>query len=185
MKREIRVLGIDDCTFRKTDESVRVIGVVFRGGSFLDGVMSSVVRIDGDDATDALAAMVLKSKFLPQLQAIFLNGIAVGGFNVVDIHALSEKTGLPVIVVVRRVPDHARITEVLKRLKMPHKAAMIERAGLVMQHKRIHFQFAGTTEKDVRELLDTCTTHSFIPEPIRVAHLIGQGLILGESRGRA
>jgi uncharacterized protein len=186
VKREIRVLGIDDASFDKhNDSQVTVIGVLFRGGSFMDGVVTTRVIIDGDDATDAIANMVNKSKFRLQIQYIFMDGIAVAGFNVVDIHKLWKGTGIPVIVVTRHYPDFRKIKSVLRKLGMESKISLIENAGEPIRHGKILFQSAGVDESRAREVLDITSTHSYIPEPIRIAHLIGQGLILGESRGGA
>ena len=52
MKSEIRVLGIDDSPFDKsTDSTVLLIGTFFRGGNFMDGVLSTTIQRDGDDTT--------------------------------------------------------------------------------------------------------------------------------------
>src|SRR3989344_2798039 len=103
-KKEVRVIGIDDASFDKfKDRSVTVIGTIYRGGSFMDGALSTKVRIDGNNATDKIAAMINSCKFKPQLRCILLDGIAVGGFNVIDVKKLSKKTSLPVIVVMRRL----------------------------------------------------------------------------------
>ena len=102
LKKEIRVIGIDDSPFRKFKKGkVLVVGTVFRGGLFLDGVLSTKVSIDGNDSTKKLIDMINKCKFKPQLQCIFLNGIAVAGFNVIDVKELNKKTNLPVIVVIK------------------------------------------------------------------------------------
>ena len=93
LKKEIRVIGIDDAPFDKFGKgNVMVVGTVFRGGQWLDGVLSTKVSIDGNNATAKIAEMINKSKFKPQLQCIFLDGIAVGGFNVIDVKHLSKKT---------------------------------------------------------------------------------------------
>lgn len=186
MKDEIRIIGIDDMSFdRHASVSTKVIGIVFRGGSFLDGVLSTDAMIDGDDATANIAEMITKSKFKSQLQCIMLDGIAVAGFNVIDIERLYKKTGLPVIVVVRKMPDIENIKQILSRLDMDKKIGLIEKAGIPKEHKRIFFQCSGITEEKAHMLLDIASTRSYIPEPIRVAHLMGQGLFYGESRGRA
>ena len=36
-----------------------------------------------------------------------------------------------------------------------------------------------------KEFLKVTTVHSYIPEPLRIAHIIAAGLVKGESRGRA
>jgi len=44
VKSEIRVLGVDDSVFiPRTKGEVDIIGVVFRGGQLLDGVMRTQV----------------------------------------------------------------------------------------------------------------------------------------------
>ena len=78
LKKEIRVIGIDDSPFNKFKKGkVLVVGTVFRGGLFLDGVLSTKVNIDGNDSTKKITEMINKCKFKPQLQCIFLDGIAV------------------------------------------------------------------------------------------------------------
>lgn len=186
MKKEIRIVGIDDASFDKfKDRETLVIGTFFRGGNFLDGVLSTKIKVDGTDSTERIARMINRSRFNPQLQAIFLNGIAVGGFNVIDIKKLSRKTKLPVIVVIRRYPDFRKIFNALKKLKMHGKIRLIEQAGKPIRMNKVYVQLINITEERAKRMLDIACTRSYIPEPIRIAHLIGQGVILGESRGNA
>lgn len=186
IKKEIRVIGIDDCPFDKfKDTHTLVIGTFFRGGSFMDGVMSDRVRVDGINSTVKIAGMINRSRFRSQARAILLDGLAVGGFNVIDVRRLFRLTGKPVIVVIRSMPDIERIKECLARLGMERKVRLIGNAGIPMRHRKIYFQSIGIDEPRAREILDLTCTRSFIPEPIRAAHLIGSGIAYGESRGRA
>ena len=42
VKKEIRVIGIDDSPFKKfSRQKILVIGTIFRGGNWLDGVLST------------------------------------------------------------------------------------------------------------------------------------------------
>ena len=117
VKTEARILGIDDSPFNKfKDKRTLLIGTFFRGGSSLDGVLTTAVKVDGSDSTEKIISMVKKSKFRPQLQAIMLNGIAVGGFNVIDIRKLATKTKIPVIVVMRNYPEAGRMAAALAKL---------------------------------------------------------------------
>ena len=71
IKNEVRVLGIDDASFDKhNDKHTKIIGVMYRGGNFMDGVLTTEATVDGDDATDKIADMIIKSKFIKQLQFI-------------------------------------------------------------------------------------------------------------------
>ncbi len=184
VKDEIRVLGIDDAPFDKSMKETFVIATFFRGGSFIDGVLSTRVAIDGDDATEKIAKMVLASKFYPQLQCIMLDGIAVGGFNVIDVHMLSSSTNIPVIVVIRDYPDLEQIISVLKKLGMERKIELIKKAGKVEKLENVYVQVTGISLEKAALIIKTTATHSFIPEPIRAAHIIASGLIFGESRGK-
>ncbi len=186
VKTEARILGIDDSPFSKfKDKRALVIGTFFRGGSSLDGVLTTTVAVDGSDSTAKIIRMVKKSKFHTQLQAIMLNGIAVGGFNVIDIQKLSAETKIPVIVVMRNYPEAGRMSATLARLGMNAKARLVEKAGNIHKAGRVYMQFSGCSLETARELLMISCTRSYIPEPIRVAHLIAAGVKLGESKGKA
>ena len=186
MKKEIRVLGIDDAPFNKfKDKKTLLIGVFFRGGNFLDGVVSTSVSVDGTDSTTKMINLVKKTKLRPQLQFIMLDGIAVGGFNVVDITRLSKRTRLPVIVVMRKYPEITKMKRVLKRLKMEKKIQLLEKAGEIHKVGKIHVQLAGCTLEKAKEILKITCTRSYVPEPIRVAHIMASGVTFGESRGKA
>ena len=186
MKSQIRILGIDDAAFDKfKDKEVIVIGTVFRGGDFMDGVMTCKVTVDGDDATKKVSEMINKSKFKTQFRAIMLDGIAVAGFNVFNVPLLFEKTKIPVIVVMRNYPDLKKIKDTLSNLGMKEKIDLLEKAGEINKFKEIHYQVYGMEKDEAESVLKISCTHSYIPEPIRIAHLICAGLIFGESKGRA
>ncbi len=185
-KREIRVLGIDDAPFDKfKDRKTLIIGTLFRGGEFLDGVLSTTVTVDGNDATGQIAALFKKSKFRTQIRAILLDGIAVGGFNIIDIELLHEKTHVPVIVVVRKKPDLEKIRKTLIKLGMKEKIKLLEKAGEIYLAEKIFIQYNGTTLEQARRIIKISTSHALIPEAIRVAHLMAAGIVKGESSGRA
>ena len=186
VKEEIRVIGIDDSPFRKSkDKKILVVGVVMRGGSWIDGILSTKVTVDGNDSTKNIVQMINKCKFKPQLQCIFLDGIAVAGFNVIDVRELNKKTKLPVIVVIRRNPDIAKIKNTLVKIKKQNKIKLLEKAGKVIQIENIFVQIAGINFEKARKILKIVCTRSLLPEPIRLAHMIASGVVLGESRGRA
>ncbi|MEM4152500.1 MAG: DUF99 family protein [Candidatus Pacearchaeota archaeon] len=193
IKREIRILGIDDAPFNKfKDKKVLVVGTVFRGGLYMDALLSCYIKVDGDDSTKKLIELVKKTKHLEQLKCIMINGISLGGFNVIDINELHKKTKLPVIVIIRHKPN---FTKILKALKKANKTKAIKRfelmkkAGkplpLLLKNKKIYFQVAGISAKTAKEIIKISSTHGSIPEPLRISHIIASGIILGESRGHA
>jgi endonuclease V-like protein UPF0215 family len=184
IKPEIRVLGVDDGMFAPhTKGSALVVGVVFRGGYWLDGMMHTKVKIDGLDATSKIAAMILKSPHHRQLRVIMLNGITFAGFNVVDIKKLNMKTRLPVITVTRDKPDLLDIRKALMNLpRSEERWKIIQNTGEAVEifarngREKIYMQFSGICEEDAKKILWSTSTRSNIPEALRAAHLIASGL---------
>ena len=123
------VVGVDDAPFERDHRGdVAVIGAVFNG-SRLEGVLSGQVRRDGRNATSRVARMIEASRFADSLQAVLLQGITLAGFNVVDLHELNARLGLPVIAVCRRPPDLDEIRRALLEVVAggKRKWRMIER----------------------------------------------------------
>lgn len=180
------VIGVDDGPFDRDPGPVWVVGAVFAGDR-LDGVVSARVRRDGANATDVIARMIGGSRFAPELRAVLLQGIAVGGFNVIDIHRLAELLAMPVVVVARRAPRMEAIREALLRHVRGgrRKWRLIERAGAMERCGSVWIQRAGIAPESAAALLAAHPRDGHIPEPLRAAHLIAGGLVRGQSRGRA
>jgi uncharacterized protein len=191
IKPEIRIIGWDDgpFQFRKKGKAV-LVGVIFRGGNFFDGILKTEIDIDGLDATEKIADAIMKSKY-EDLRIIMIDGITFGGYNVVDIMELCKKTKLPVIAVNRKKPDLEKFKQGMKglpdyekRLKAVGSAGEFYYAHL-QGGKRLCFQKCGMEAKDAEEVIRMSSKHAAMPEPLRVAHLIASGFVLGESVGRA
>jgi endonuclease V-like protein UPF0215 family len=181
------VVGFDDFPFTRVHRgNVQVVGAVF-SGLRLDGVISGSIRRDGANATRRLAELVTGSKFAPQVQLVMLQGIALGGFNVVDIQGLHRLLSVPILVIARRAPRMEAIKEALLR-RVPggrRKWAIIEKVGPMEPAGGVFIQRAGLSLDAASEVIRRFSVYGNIPEPLRVAHLIAGGIATGESRGRA
>jgi endonuclease V-like protein UPF0215 family len=191
VKEEIRILGIDDGPFTKNDKEVIVIGVVFRGGEFLDGVLRTYVTVDGLDATEKLSKMINSSRHRQQLKVIMLDGITLGGFNIIDVKKLYSETKLPILIVNRKPPDLRSIKVALEKNfdDFEKRWKMILNAGKIKEMKFekffVYYQNIGIDDDEAEEILSISIKHAQIPEPLRVAHLIATGVVKGESEGHA
>ena len=181
------VVAFDDFPFPRPHRGdVRVVGVVYSGPR-LDGVLGGRVRRDGANATRRITPLVAGSKFAPQLQLVMLQGIALGGFNVLDIHGLHAELGIPVLVVARRAPRMELIKQALLG-RVPggrRKWALVERAGPMEPVGGVFVQRAGLSPDAAGAVIRRFSVYGHLPEPLRVAHLIAGGVGTGESRGRA
>ena len=177
-KKEIRIIGWDDTLHTHKTKSVKLIGVIFRGASFMDGMLSIKVEKDGTDATAKLANTIKNSRHFDQLKVIMLDGITFGGFNIIDIKELNMQTGLSVIAIQRKRPNVAEFKSAIKKVFKDWKTrlAMVQSAGELKMFakggKSFWYQQAGATEDYVNAILELTTIRGNIPEPLRIAHLI-------------
>jgi uncharacterized protein len=182
IKPEIRVLGIDDGKFiPHTKGSVLIVGVVFRGGYSIEGVMHTKVAIDGLDATEKLASMINGSPHRRQLRLVMLNGVTFGGFNVVDLKKLNLETRLPIIALTQNKPDLDDITSALKNLpEYEERLRLVLEAGPIHEVANhgtiVYVELAGISLIDAEKIIKLTSTRSCLPEPLRVAHLIASNI---------
>ncbi|GAB4348419.1 MAG: DUF99 family protein [Gammaproteobacteria bacterium] len=181
------VIGIDDAPFLPGHRGdVMIVGAIY-AATRLEGVVHGKIRRDGVNSTTRIAAMIRQSRFAPQLQLILLQGIAFGGFNVVDLPTLSRETELPVLVVMRKRPDLTAIREALLK-KVPggrRKWRLIEQAGEVESMAGLYVQRCGISPDRAAEVLRRFAVSGRLPEPLRTAHLIAGGMSDLETRQRA
>lgn len=182
IKKEIRIVGIDDAQFipRKQGKTV-VVGIVFRGGYWLDGVMRTEVEVDGFDATEKVAEMIRASPHYRQLRIVMLNGITLAGFNVVDIRELFELIGLPVIALTREEANMDDVRNALMKLtRWEERWEKIQRAGEMFKFRigdtEMRMQAAGISREDAERIVRISCTRGNIPEPLRVAHIVASGI---------
>lgn len=188
VKKEIRIIGWDDAPFTFRDRKTLLIGVICRGGGWVDGILTTKINIDGHDATERMAEAIKGSGHHDQLRVIMLNGITFGGFNIVDMKTLHRETKLPVLAIIRSRPNLESIKRALKKFRDSRKRwKIIEKAGPVGEiniksrvikekNKRVYYQKIGVSRKSAEEIIRVSCTRSLVPEPLRVAHLIGSGL---------
>ncbi|MFQ6120302.1 MAG: DUF99 family protein [Methanosarcinales archaeon] len=191
LKSEIRILGFDDGAFvSKSEASVPVIGVIFRGGKFLDGALKTDVTIDGRDATEKIIKLINLTRHKQQLKVIMFDGVTLGGFNIIDIKKLYQETKLPVIIINRKIPNLKKVKNALRNFDdFEERWKTILNAGKIkecrIKNKKVYYQSIGLNDEETKEIITLSSTRSFIPEPLRVAHIIATAFVKGESGGRA
>jgi endonuclease V-like protein UPF0215 family len=190
MKRQIRILGIDDAPFTFYEKYSTVIGVVMRGGEYLEGVLRNQVTIDGTEATMVCKRMIQQSRHYRQLKAVMIDGACLGGFNVIDTEDLCTSIGIPVLTVTRDKPNQQKIKQALQknfkdwedRFRLLQKGTLHR---IITKYNPIYIKCMGASIEEAKEIINISTIRGVIPEPIRVAHLIASGITRGESYGKA
>lgn len=187
MKKKLisNIIGFDDAPFASSyTGAVKVVGTVF-ASIRLDGVLVGEVQKDGFDSTQVLAAMISGSRFAQQTNLIMLQGIALAGFNLVDVFSLHQQLDLPILVVSRRSPNIQAIQQALLSgiPQGEEKWHIIQQLGPMEAVGKLFIQRVGLTLEQASSVIERSAVHSNIPEPLRCAHLIAGALVNGESRG--
>lgn len=186
MPSPCHIIGFDDAPFSKQHRGdVTVVGAIFTADR-LDGVVCGKVRRDGANATTKLCELIAGSRFHHHLQLIMLQGIALAGFNVVDIHRLHRETGLPVLVISRKRPNLTAIAQALQTKVRggQRKWHLIELAGEPEPIAGVWVQRAGIDPAAAAQAIIGTAIHSTIPEPLRTAHIIASGITALKSKHR-
>jgi len=190
VKEQARILGIDDGPFVKGDETVPLVGVLVCPPSYVEGVIVSSCHVDGEDANSVVKDMVRRSRFSEQVRVVMIDGAAFGGFNVVDVPALSESLALPVITVSRDLPDIPSIASALKAHFPDWDRRMdilsrVQVRSVGLPKGIVHIASAGIDEAEADRVVKGCIVKGCLPEPVRLAHLMATALVRGESKGKA
>lgn len=174
------VIAVDDAPFpREHRGNVPIAGVAF-SGLRLEGTLRGEVRRDGTNATRALAAMIQSSRFVRHTRLLLLEGIALAGFNVVDIHALAQQLDMAVLVVVKRKPSMVAVRDALLG-RVPggdRKWALVQKAGDMEPVEGLWVQRAQISLEAAGDVIRSLSAHGRMPEPLRVAHLTAHVLAI-------
>ncbi|MHA1971987.1 MAG: endonuclease dU [Candidatus Hodarchaeales archaeon] len=181
VKSKTPIIGIDDGGFDRLaleQGDIPVFGVIMKGSAYVDGIIQCSIKRDDREATSKLVNLISSSVHLPQLRGIFLQGITIGGFGVIDIWSLYQQTKVPVIVVLKKYPQYDSIEKALLENFEDGMTRweIIKRAGepVKVQDKPVlYLQMAGIHPEDAYLLTRKCTTIGAIPEALRIAHFIG------------
>ncbi|KYH39060.1 MAG: hypothetical protein AYL28_001530 [Candidatus Bathyarchaeota archaeon B23] len=159
VKREIRVLGLAS---RPRDDGYTVVGVVYRGSLWLDGVLA--LRLGGgEEPTRGIAEAVRASPHHPQIRVILLQDEQLEGLRP-DPYGLRREAERPVIALSRQ-PSWPEPPEGIYAIGFE-----LELGG-----SRLHVLSVGLRSLEASAVLRASTRRGeTTPEALRVAGLIAE-----------
>lgn len=180
------VLGIDDAPFEKGQHAeVPIVGVVMEGATLVEGVALTSFPVDGDGATAFLARWIGGLRWHAAVQAVVLGGVTVAGLGLIDLQRLAADLGQPVLAVTRRDTRQSELRRALEAAGLTDRVPILERLPAARRVRDgLHVTAAGIGPAAAERLLAATLGKANLPEPLRVAHLIGAALVRGASRGR-
>ena len=171
LKKETRILGLS-ATLRLKGGTF-VVGVIFRGSSWLDGILTCNLRPKSDHKMLRLSRAIMRSRQYSQLHAVIISSDQTILQRDGQIAELARRIKLPVILLLKRA-----------RRKKTSQPLGVEQYEFDIKGKRLHASAKGMRFKEIQELFTVgCAPDSCVPEAVRVADLIAKrGLCLLESQ---
>ncbi|MFX1497265.1 MAG: DUF99 family protein [Promethearchaeota archaeon] len=184
MKEFPITIGFDDAKFelKSNLNTTQLIGAVCQGIRLVRVIMSPI-SIDGEDATNALITLAKQNE--KHIQYILTDTITFGGFNIIDLEEIYARLKKPIIAVTERGVDLDSVKVALIN-KFPKgykkKLQYIINAGDLYEtsvetaggSSKIYLHLKGVTFDEANDLLKKLWIDSKMPEPVRIAHLIGK-----------
>ena len=99
-----------------------------------------------------------------------------------DLNLVFQNIRVPVISVFRKKPGLGML-ETVERIFGLRSRLLIEKSGVVKIFGNLTFYHVGFNEKQAGNVLSSLILNWF-PWSLRLVHLIGNGVVLGESKGR-
>ena len=168
------MLGIAE-SFKKSSEKSTLAGVVMRRDLIIDGMAYGTATIEGDDATNSIISM---HRLLARddINCIFLDGVVISMYNIIDGEQVAGETGLPVIAITfensKGLEDSIRHhfddwqNKLVRYQNLGRREQVTLKTG-----KNLFIRCWGVNQRRAVAMLNSFTLQGSIPEPIRVAKL--------------
>ncbi len=173
MKSGVRALGVAESYRRDTST---LAGVVTRANRVTDGFVFGNCTVGGTDVTDGIIDLAERLD-REDVRYVFVGGIALAWYNVVDMHRLHEAIDRPVIAVTFEESDGLRDSleaefsgDELNRRRETYRTQP-PRRELAVNDETVFVRQVGLSEGDARDVVRAFTPEGGRPEPLRVARL--------------
>lgn len=181
-KKGIRALGVAECFRKGASKRSILAGVVMRADMLVDGFSFATATVGGLDATDAILRLY-KRLGREDVNVLMLNGCVISWYNVVDLHAVAEGTGKPLICVTYEPsPGLEKYFAEYFPSDWRERLAIYERNGprkrvLLRTGHEVFIRAIGLSEDEALRVLNRFVMHGAIPEPLRLARLLARAAL--------
>ncbi|WP_277542255.1 endonuclease dU [Haloarcula laminariae] len=174
MKPGRRALGI---AASDRERLSHLAGAVVRADRVVDGFRFGTCAVGGSDATAAVCELFDRLD-REDLRYVFLAGIAPAWFNLFDLDAVADHTGLPVVSVsfgpspgladaIRDAFDSDAVVED----RLATYRALPDRRELSVNGETVFVRSVGLDPEETADIVRAYTPEGGRPEPLRVARL--------------
>jgi len=180
-------LAFDDSRFTWCGKRIRwttLVGCAFDEKLRITGVRFKLIEVDGLDSSEKIVELAKELRCGASHVIVFLDGLCYAGFNVVDMDVLQASLSVPIISVLTEKPNEEEVRaalrkhfsdwdvrwSILSKCKFEHEILLNEEC------KPIYVELRGISLEEAKNILARTTVRGRLPEPLRVAKKIAQGL---------
>jgi endonuclease V-like protein UPF0215 family len=162
VKKEIRILGLAITHLR---DEPQLVGAIFRGNLWLDGIFTCAIEMHGDYISD-IAQAILRSRQYSQTRVLISREVLLPK-GIRDLRKLNSKTRLPAIsIVTSKTSDFSA-----------GKPRTSQPLDIKIGKRHVEVQTFQLDEEVAREIfLVGCKENSLVPEALRIAELAATAL---------
>jgi hypothetical protein len=177
-KKGLRALGIAESFVKDKSTHSVLAGVVMRGDLLIDGFQLETITVGGMDATEGVLRLY-EGLGRRDVNLILLNGCIISWYNIIDLEAIYDALGIPLICVTyeeseglekyfREFEDAEKRIEIYRRLGLRTSIALHTGHSVLIRH------YGLVDDKEAKRALDMFTLQGAIPEPLKVARLLAR-----------
>ncbi len=173
MKPGVRAVGVAESF---TGHQSTVAAAVTRASRVVDGFAFGTVTVGGTDATDRIVDIV-SSLDREDVQYLLIAGIAPAWYNIVDLHTVNDRTGLPTISVTFEASEgleaalEAEFAGDGLADRLTTYRAQPGRTRHTVNGHDLYLRAVGLEKDEADRVVRTFTPEGGRPEPLRVARL--------------
>jgi endonuclease V-like protein UPF0215 family len=167
-----------------SDETSTLAAVVMRADRAVEAVSFGTCTVGGSDATTAITAL-LERLDRPDARYVFVAGVALAWYNVLDLHAIFEHADRPVLAVTFEESDglepairdafddaDARDQRLDAYRALPDRWSVSVDVG--ESTATVYVRALGLHREHARDVVRGFTVESDRPEPVRVAREVAR-----------
>jgi endonuclease V-like protein UPF0215 family len=166
IKKEARILGLAAASVRQ--EKISVVGIVFRGNLWVDGILTCQIEPEEPDWMTVLASTIVKSGHYSQIHAVILQNKFPERGTRFDISDFARKINLPVISI--RGRTHVRKSAIHRN---PEPKSRTDSFGIKGAGEILSVNVSGLGQEEACEIFTVaCVEGQQIPEAVRIAKMV-------------
>ena len=164
IKKEARILGLATPTIKL--KRVPVIGVVYRGNLWLDGIFKCQIHSGRRERLSGLVRTIVHSKQYSQIHAVILSRENLAPGVLIDNADFSRRINLPVLSIIKVVGY---------RNRQRHAGSKAECFHIKIAGRVVYVRAAGLSREEAHEIFAVaCSNGRWIPEAVRVAQIVAE-----------